>query len=78
MVAELVKNQIPKIVEIHNYSAASSSTQKLYNWNTLNQKVFKKLGFQLSKKEIEAVINFQPMAVENVLKIVHNKVRYSS
>ena len=75
MIAELVKNQIPKIVELHNYSSTSSTTQKLYNWNTLNQKVFKKLGFQISKKEIDSVISFQPMSVENILKILHAKVK---
>jgi hypothetical protein len=25
--------------------------QKLYNWNTLNNKVFRKLGFKLPKDE---------------------------
>lgn len=74
MIAELVKNQIPKIVELHNYSSTSSTNQKLYNWNTLNQKVFKKLGFQITKKDIDSVISFQPMAVENVLIILHAKV----
>jgi hypothetical protein len=34
--AELVKHYIPNIVELHNYPAAHSTTQKLYNWNTLN------------------------------------------
>ena len=37
LVAEIVHHFLPKLVEIHNYSAASSSTQKNYNWNTLNR-----------------------------------------
>jgi hypothetical protein len=36
MAAEIVKNFIPKIVEVHNYSAASSLKQKRTNWNTFN------------------------------------------
>ena len=35
--AELVKNHIPKLVEIHNYPSASSTSQKNYNWATLNR-----------------------------------------
>lgn len=31
----------------------------MYNWNTLNQKVFKRMGFTLSKQEFEAVCNCQ-------------------
>lgn len=34
--AEIVKNYIPHLVELHNYSAAHSVSQKTYNWNTLN------------------------------------------
>jgi hypothetical protein len=34
--AELIHHYIPKIVDLHNYSAANSVSQKLYNWNTLH------------------------------------------
>lgn len=53
LVAEVVQYFLPRLVEIHNYSAAHSVKQKLYNWSTLNHKVFKKLGFQLSKNDID-------------------------
>ena len=49
LMAEIVSNYFPKFVELHNYSQANSVTKKTYNWNTLNQKVFKKLGFQVCK-----------------------------
>lgn len=49
LTAEVVKHYIPKLVELHNYSAAHSVSQKMYNWNTLNIKVFKKIGIQVSK-----------------------------
>ena len=51
LVAEVVASFFPKLVELHNYSGANSLQQKLYNWNTLNTKVFRKLGFSLPKAE---------------------------
>lgn len=38
LMAELVAQNIPRIVELHNYSAANSAKQKNYNWDTLNSK----------------------------------------
>ena len=35
--AEVVKFYYPKLVELHNYSAAHSMHQKMYNWETLNR-----------------------------------------
>ena len=67
LLAEIVKHHLPKLVEMHNYSQAHSVSQKTYNWNTLNVKVLKKLGLNLSKKEIESVVNMEPDAVEKVL-----------
>jgi len=45
--AELIKHHIPKIVEIHNYSAACSATQKNYNWVTLNRIIINLLTLHL-------------------------------
>lgn len=67
LMAEIVKHHQPKLVDMHNYSQAHSVSQKTYNWNTLNVKVLKKLGLQLSKKEIEAVVGMEPDAVEKIL-----------
>jgi hypothetical protein len=39
LVAEVCAHYCPRLVQLHNYSAASSAAQKLYNWTTLNQKV---------------------------------------
>lgn len=74
MVAEIIKQYHPKLVEIHNYPLAHSNQQKANNWNILNTKVFKKLGFQISRNDIEQVISCAPQAVEKVLKIVKIKV----
>ena len=67
LLAEIVKHHLPKLVDLHNYSQAHSVSQKSYNWNTLNVKVLKKLGLNLSKKEIEAVVNMEPDAIEKIL-----------
>ncbi len=37
MAAEIVKNYLPKIVDLHNYAPANAISQKIYNWNTLNR-----------------------------------------
>ncbi|KAI5069647.1 hypothetical protein GOP47_0015948 [Adiantum capillus-veneris] len=74
LAAEVVANYCPKLVEIHNYSAANSLAQKIYNWNTLNIKVFRRLNFALSKEDIEAVANAEHMAIERVLKLMKYKI----
>ncbi|KAL4431674.1 hypothetical protein ABPG74_017303 [Tetrahymena malaccensis] len=74
MLAEVISHYCPKLVEVHNYSQAHSVTQKLYNWNTLNQRVLKKMGFQISKNDIDCIINAVPDAVERVLKVVQIKL----
>lgn len=68
MIAEVVYHYFPRLVELHNYSAANSLTQKCYNWNTMNQKVFRKLGFGVSKSEVDEIVNCVPGAVERVLR----------
>ena len=37
LTAEVVNHFLPKLVELHNYSPANASQQKMYNWNTLNR-----------------------------------------
>ena len=47
----------------------------MYNWNTLNQKVFKKIGFTLTKKDMDDIVNCVPDTVERVLKAVQIHVK---
>lgn len=37
LVAEIINNYFPKYVELHNYSAVSSKTDKYNNWIMLNK-----------------------------------------
>jgi len=68
LTAEIVAHYFPKLVEVHNYPSANSFAQKMYNWNTLSEKVFKKMGFTLLQEEKEAISNCAPQAVERLLK----------
>ena len=55
-------------------SAANGMAQKMYNWNTLNMKVMRKLGFSVSCEEMESCAQAQPNAIERVLKKTHAHV----
>ena len=70
--AEVIKHYIPKLVDLHNYSQAHSVAQKVTNWNTLSLKVFKKIGFSLSKQEVDALVHLAPDAVERMLLNLKN------
>jgi hypothetical protein len=74
LLAEMIKYHFPRLVELHNYPSASSTKQKLSNWNTLNNKVLKKLGLKISKDEINDVMNSKPNAIENLLSKVYRAI----
>ncbi|CAG9316559.1 unnamed protein product [Blepharisma stoltei] len=74
MMAEVIKHFYPKLVEIHNYPQAHSVQQKVTNWNTLNVKVFRKMGFQIARTDIDNIVNCNPETIERVLKVVQDKI----
>lgn len=74
LAAEILNHFFPKLVEMHNYSAANSYTQKMYNWTTLNTKVLKKIGHQIHQQDLEDVIKVVPHAVEKVLVALQDKI----
>jgi len=74
LMAELVKYYFPRLVELHNYSPSESVPRKVYNWETLEKKVFRKLTFALSKADIQEVAECAPGAVEKVLSDFHKKL----
>jgi len=75
LMAEVVKHFIPRIVDLHNYSAANSVGPKMANWNTINAKIFKKLGFQVSKSDINKIINSSAEIIERLLLLVKTKIQ---
>ncbi|KAG7402303.1 Sperm flagellar protein 1 [Phytophthora boehmeriae] len=74
LAAEVVAFYFPKLVQMHNYSAANSLKQKQYNWNTLNRKVFKKLHISLSKQDIDDLVQSHPGAIEHLLVKLQLKI----
>ncbi|EFJ07879.1 hypothetical protein SELMODRAFT_429462 [Selaginella moellendorffii] len=74
LAAEVVAHYCPRLVDIHNYSAANSLAQKIYNWNTLNNKGFRRLNFSLTKEDVEAVANAENQMIERILKLLKYKI----
>lgn len=74
MLAEVIAAYFPQMVELHNYAPASSLKQKVYNFDTLNKRVLKKLGYVIPKPLIEDVATAKPGAVEFVLNAVQIKM----
>lgn len=74
LVAEIVAHFLPKMVEIHNYSSASSQAQKLTNWDTLNRKVFSKLSYNVPKSTIKDVAECKPGVIEVLLANLRMKI----
>ena len=74
LLAEVIGVYFPQLVEIHNYSPANSVQQKIYNLETLNTRVLKKLGFQITRPTMDAIVNCRPGAVENVLNALQYKM----
>lgn len=72
--AEILNNHFPRLVDMHNYSAANSHTQKLTNWNTLNAKVLKKIGYTIHPQDVDDICRAVPDAIERVLRVLQEKV----
>ncbi|KAI9094027.1 hypothetical protein DFS34DRAFT_251118 [Phlyctochytrium arcticum] len=72
--AEVVKHFLPKLVDLHNYPSANAVGQKFYNWKTLNQKVFRRLGYQASQELIDNIVHNRPGHVEFLLHELRLKI----
>eukprot|EP01083_Nonionella_stella_P186478 682724_1 len=77
LISEMVHHFFPKLIELHNYSTTNSVAQKAYNWRTINQKVFRKIGFQISEQDVNDIVTCKRGACERVLKLCKtNFVKY--
>jgi hypothetical protein len=72
--AEVIHAYFPALVEIHNYTPANNTKQKIYNFETLNQKVLRKFGYVINRPIIEDIVNCKPGAVESVLNMLQFKM----
>lgn len=75
LVAEIVAHFLPKMVDIHNYFSANSAGQKKINWNTLNRRVFSKMGIRISDSTIQQLIEAKAGAIEQVLWDLRRKIQ---
>ncbi|KAL1263006.1 hypothetical protein QQF64_005745 [Cirrhinus molitorella] len=73
MTAEVVKHFFPKLVELHNYTPAHSTQQKLSNWSTLNRKVFSKLNFHIPEETVKKIVSTAGY-IEPVLCALREKI----
>lgn len=64
LLSEILKRLYPKIVDLHNYPPRNSFHLKLDNWNTLNRKVFRKLGLTQTPDMLANLCNAAPGAIE--------------
>lgn len=67
---------MPKLIDLHNYSPANSTAQKLYNWNTLENKVFRRLGMKVAEEVIHAIVALKPGYIEYLLYELWGKVSF--
>ncbi|XP_028404283.1 sperm flagellar protein 1-like [Dendronephthya gigantea] len=74
LVAEIVHNFIPKLVEIHNYSGANSISQKKDNWGTLQRKVLSRIEFKVSDDLIDGICKCRSGSIEVFLINLRNKI----
>lgn len=74
MLAEVVAAYFPELVELHNYSSANSVQQKIYNFETLNQRVLRKFDYQLPRTVIEDLVNCKSGVIESVLNTLQFKM----
>ena len=68
LLAEIMKSYLPRLVDLHNYPSCSNTKHKESNWNVLNNKVLKRLGIKLTKKEINDIIKCEHLAIEHLLQ----------
>ena len=74
LIAEVIAAYFPHLVELHNYAPANSVKQKVYNFETLNARVLRKLNYSLPRTTIDDVVNGKPGAVELVLNSLQYKM----
>ena len=74
LLAEVIKHYCPKIVDLNTYLPAATTNQKCYNWDTLHNRVLKKLGVKLTKQEINDIILCKSLAIEHLLEKIYTGI----
>lgn len=77
LLAEILKLEFPKLVDIHNYIACSSISGKIKNWDALNRKVLRKFfNISLKTEEIEKLASAEKHFIEQLLFSIMNKIKH--
>lgn len=74
LLAEVVHAYFPHLVELHNYQAANSIKQKILNFETLNHRVLRKLGYSIPREAIDKLVEGRPGVIESVLNQLQFKM----
>ncbi|KAK7493242.1 hypothetical protein BaRGS_00015579 [Batillaria attramentaria] len=74
LVAEMIKHYFPRMVELHNYTPAHSSKQKMENWYLLNRRVLRRLDLDLSDDVIRSLANAKTKVIERVLMMLRSQL----
>ena len=72
--AEVIAAYFPHLVELHNYAPANSVKQKVYNFETMNSRVLRKLNYMIPRAMIDDIVNCKPGSVELVLNALQYKM----
>eukprot|EP01017_Pseudomicrothorax_dubius_P046123 TRINITY_DN8082_c0_g2_i1.p1 TRINITY_DN8082_c0_g2~~TRINITY_DN8082_c0_g2_i1.p1 ORF type:complete len:204 (-),score=64.85 TRINITY_DN8082_c0_g2_i1:165-776(-) len=75
LVAEIMHYYFPKLVDMHCYVPLHAVEYKINNWNLLNDKVFRKLGYLIEFKDVENIANCVPGAAEKILLFLYDKIQ---
>ena len=70
LLAEMLKKYVPQLVDLNNYPEL-----KQINWETLNNKVLKRIGCKISQNEINDVIDCKSNSIEMLLKKVFDVIQ---
>ena len=74
LIAEIIHHFIPKLVDLHNYTAANSTTTKLDNWNLLSRKCLGKLNCVLDENMVKGTVACKAGFIEHILQEVRQHI----
>lgn len=57
--AEILKHFFPKFVDLHNFTVTLNPKHKEVNWNTINNKILRKISLQFKSSAIKRIINLE-------------------
>lgn len=76
MFFEVLKQVCPQqIVEQHNVTPTFNKTQRLNNWKQIQKRINSRSILTITNQEIDAIVTFQPYAIEQLLEKLLNLVK---